>query len=395
MKVIHTLRMDLARCGCRPVVAAVQGEANTRVLEVSLYDNGVAWEIPAEAVVDVAYQKPDGTQGIYSRLPDGSPATSFSGNVLSATLAPQMLTCAGPVLATFVFSKDGEKTLAAFPFTITVTANPAAGAERSEDYFNPKDLSDLRAEFMAALMAHADRHDNPHGVTAAQVGARPNTWLPTIADIGAAPAGYGLGANGATAATAYTEVGKVLADALDTTGIYWFADNEYANRIGNSDRGILVHYQHSLYNTVAAEQIFYPAYNCNSGHLERKKLSGTDYWQPWDWVDPPMSVDVEYRTTERWYGRPVFTQLVDCMFGPNKTITETQIKVPEGTAFERAIFCSVHGANSSIVLPVMGFDVTNDFGCAGIIGDRVRISTNVDGSGIHYYATVKYLKQGV
>lgn len=214
-------------------------------------------------------------------------------------------------------------------------------------------------------------------------------------NLGAAPAGYGLGANGATDATAYTEVGKVLADALDTTGIYWFADNEYANRIGNSDRGILVHYQHSLYNTVAADQIFYPAYNCNSGHLERKKLSGTDYWQPWDWVDPPMSVDVEYRTTERWYGRPVFTQLVDCMFGPNKAITETQIKVPEGSYFERAVFCSVHGANSSIVLPVMGNDVTLDFSCAGVIGDRVRISSNVDASSVHYYATVKYIKQGV
>lgn len=244
-------------------------------------------------------------------------------------------------------------------------------------------------------MAFVQNADTNAYLEAQLASKRPNTWLPTIAEIGAAPAGYGLGANGATAAKAYTEVGKVLADALDTTGIYWFSDNEYANRIGNSDRGILVHYQHSLYATVAAEQFFYPTYNSNSGHLERKKLTGTDYWQPWDWVDPPMSVDVEYRTTERWYGRPVFIQLVDCGFGPNKTITETIIKVPEGSYFERAIFCSVHGANSSIVLPVMGFDVTNDFGCAGILSDRVRISTNVDGSGIHYYATVKYLKQGV
>jgi hypothetical protein len=144
--------MDLARCGCRPILGAVQGEANTRVLEVDLYNNGIAWTIPSTAVVDVAYQKPDGTKGIYNKLPDGTKATTFSGNVLSATIAPQMVTCAGTIRAAFVFSNGGDETLATFPFTITVEANPAAGAEISEDYFNPKDLSDIQAAVALALL---------------------------------------------------------------------------------------------------------------------------------------------------------------------------------------------------------------------------------------------------
>lgn len=148
MKVFQNLRMDLARCGCAPVVAAVQGDTNTRVLVVSLYDSGAAWEIPEGVIVDVAFKKPDGTQGVYSRLPDGSSATSFEGNVLTAILAPQALTCPGKVVAAFVFHKEGEKTLASFPFTITVTANPAEGAERSEDYFNPT-FGELVAEVEA------------------------------------------------------------------------------------------------------------------------------------------------------------------------------------------------------------------------------------------------------
>ena len=37
------------------------------------------------------------------------------------------------------------------------------------------------------LTAHKSNQKNPHGVTAAQVGARPDTWFPTIAEIGAAP----------------------------------------------------------------------------------------------------------------------------------------------------------------------------------------------------------------
>jgi hypothetical protein len=216
MKVIHKLRMDLARCGCRPVVGAVQGEANARVLEVSLYDSGVAWEIPEAAVVDVAYQKPDGTQGIYSKLPDGTPATTFSGNELSATLAPQMLTIPGSIRAAFVFHLEGQATLATFPFLITVEANPAAGAERSEDYYNPS-VGDIEAEIRAALLevqgahdaaarseaaaqsaqaalssmtpekigaapaSHASDKTNPHGVTAAQVGALPSCVAVTTA----------------------------------------------------------------------------------------------------------------------------------------------------------------------------------------------------------------------
>lgn len=37
------------------------------------------------------------------------------------------------------------------------------------------------------LKAHTDNKSNPHGVTAAQVGARPDTWMPTAAQVGARP----------------------------------------------------------------------------------------------------------------------------------------------------------------------------------------------------------------
>ena len=36
----------------------------------------------------------------------------------------------------------------------------------------------------AGLDAHTSSRDNPHGVTAQQVGARPNTWVPSAADVG-------------------------------------------------------------------------------------------------------------------------------------------------------------------------------------------------------------------
>lgn len=33
---------------------------------------------------------------------------------------------------------------------------------------------------------------------------------------------------------------------------------------------------------------------------------------PWEWVNPLMQIGVEYRTTERFWGKPVYYKIVDC-----------------------------------------------------------------------------------
>ena len=45
-------------------------------------------------------------------------------------------------------------------------------------------------EVGAAPSDHVDDTDNPHGVTAEQVGARPDTWMPTAEEVGAAPSDH-------------------------------------------------------------------------------------------------------------------------------------------------------------------------------------------------------------
>lgn len=44
--------------------------------------------------------------------------------------------------------------------------------------------------------------------------------------------------------------------------------------------------------------------------LKRHRQAGA--WGEWEWINPPMSLGVEYRTTERWQGMVVWTVLVDC-----------------------------------------------------------------------------------
>jgi hypothetical protein len=42
-----------------------------------------------------------------------------------------------------------------------------------------------------------------------------------------------------------------------------------------------------------------------------------------EWINPPLNVGKEYRTTERHKGKPVYAMLVDCGAMPNKTFKRT------------------------------------------------------------------------
>ena len=42
---------------------------------------------------------------------------------------------------------------------------------------------------------------------------------------------------------------------------------------------------------------------------ELRRVYNNKSWLPWEWVDPPMKLGVEYRTTERYLGNPVYKKM--------------------------------------------------------------------------------------
>ena len=46
--------------------------------------------------------------------------------------------------------------------------------------------------------------------------------------------------------------------------------------------------------------------------LHRYYNDATATWSEWEFVNPPMLLGVEYRTTERYLGKPVYVKVVDC-----------------------------------------------------------------------------------
>lgn len=180
----------------------------------------------------------------------------------------------------------------------------------------------------AAPASHLSDENNPHKVTKAQVGLGnvDNTadtnkpistkqqaaldlkadktevlaGLDTKADIietqtaldAKAPAGFGLGE---------TASGKNR-DANAVTGTGWY------NCDVNTPDSNWWYGQHIQYANGYAYQRFVRA---GTGYVvERTQIAGV--WQPWDWVNPPMDPGVEYRTTERWNGKSVYTCLFNC-----------------------------------------------------------------------------------
>ena len=173
-----------------------------------------------------------------------------------------------------------------------------------------------------AIKGHTEDTNNPHEVTAAQVGARPDTWmpnalqvgaraddwLPTPAEIGAAPAGYGLGSPvkdikaSDLNTTTYNGWYRLAGDSL-TVGGYTYSDwHIHVSKYSNSN-------------------LVQEMYTLNGYKAIRQCYNGTWYEE---WENPPMELGKEYRTTERYNGQPVYVKRLDLgklPSGGNKSTT--------------------------------------------------------------------------
>lgn len=162
MIITHKLEMDLAVKSETETIHVVQGDCNTRILELTLLSGGESWDVPEGAAVWMRYCKADGTKGIYDTLPDGSQAWSAAGNVLTISLAPQMLTAEGVVFAQAELVQ-GTISVATFTLQIQVERNPAAGVIVSEDYVNMLAWMETELDRLLAEARDSGEFDGPQG----------------------------------------------------------------------------------------------------------------------------------------------------------------------------------------------------------------------------------------
>lgn len=125
-----------------------------------------------------------------------------------------------------------------------------------------------------------------------------------------APDGYGLGGTS-----------KMLtpSDNLDTL----MKNGWYQYSTSNAPQGslptALASYASMILVSAAGETCVQEAFDPTDSTLHGTVLRRTIYGigtnakiYPWEWVNPPMQTGAEYRTTQRFWGKPVYYKIVDC-----------------------------------------------------------------------------------
>ena len=136
-------------------------------------------------------------------------------------------------------------------------------------------------------------------------------------------------------------------------------------------------------------------YTYNYGFLTADNYSGvkaikTYYggeWLPWEWEDPPMKPDVEYRTTERHNGKVVYTKLVSFGALPNATEKIVTCMPKNANMIEAVGYAS--GATYNMLIP--GYKAIESMGSNRSSG-TLWISTTSNMSGYEAWITIKYTK---
>lgn len=132
-------------------------------------------------------------------------------------------------------------------------------------------------------------------------------------NINAAPGGFGLGQanmelledcnNAILSGWYFTDTGTVNTPGEDGNGGVLCVSRRFDKRIYQEFHTI----NGNEYSRWSATRI---SYGNDSTGLQ---------WGPWEWINPPMYLNTEYRTTERYLGKPVYCKLIDFGALPDST----------------------------------------------------------------------------
>lgn len=243
-----------------------------------------------------------------------------------------------------------------------------------DDYYvsqySGEEIDDLLGK--AGSATGAVRYDAAQSLTDAQkTQARKN--------VNAAPGGYGLGDIAGVAISSTVEEG--LNTATQNGWYYFGGTGDIENRpslIPDSGYGYLLV---SSRDQQTKLQVFMSEVN---NYIAVRKLEA-GVWQPWEYVNPPMQLGVEYRTTERYLGKPVYCRLID--FGSLPNATTKMVYINNNSS----IIISAVGITSYMVL-LLGTGENEHEATLKVRNNTVSIKTPDDQT--RYTATilVKYYK---
>lgn len=264
-----------------------------RKFKVVITDGNDNYKIPNGAQLSVWYSGTSG-EGHYTSIGENS-AILVEGNTVTVEMIAQMLANKGGGNLCLAINTEEGKQLGLWDIPYIVEAIPGADSETAQECYN------AFAATVAGALDAAERAENAvktlvPDTTLSISGGVADAAAVGTALAGKAPSGYGLGD---------PQTGELeKLDHYKQPGWYRFA-------------GSFAVYNH----TVSAFYMHVTAWDANnctqtaflvySGTPVIRRHCYGGNWQPWEWENPPMSIGIEYRTTERWNGKPVYKKLVN------------------------------------------------------------------------------------
>lgn len=202
-------------------------------------------------------------------------------------------------------------------------------------------------------------------------------------NIGAAPDGFGLGGD-AKVLTSDDDV-----NTIGASGWYsWVNNNVPINAIGVTSLTIM---RVDAYNSGVKVQTLYGATDGVEFIMQpivaRRMIYGSKIGT-WEYVNPPMLLGVEYKTMERYLGKPVYVKVVDCgILADNKEVAHGISNIDvclSASGLRRGVFIPQiynHSLNDSWTSYVANADRTN-----------ILLACGDDSAGVNCQVILKYTK---
>lgn len=317
---MQTIYLDISNKGVVPTIYAKQGDVG-RKFEVVFTDSGIPYSIPTNAKISIWYEGDSGV-GNYTDIGENS-AIAIGENKAVVELITQMLSEDGEGIVCLVMNA-GNNQIGSWNIQYLCERVPGFYSEGAKEYYTA---------FSKTVESLKQVTEN---LTPEAIGAHPDTWLPTIEEIGAAPAGYVDERGQYTDYTsALAQIKSVYASMGDRTKRCLFIDilNRDSTNFPTGSYFVEIYREWETYGTIVFTSSAYIKIII--------RIAGS--WGDFCYENPPMAVGVEYRTTERWNGKPVWTSLTKISGLPNAAYGQYNLAatncdnvIRKHTSYERA-----------------------------------------------------------
>lgn len=133
-------------------------------------------------------------------------------------------------------------------------------------------------------------------------------------------------------------------------------------------------------------------YGAFTHYIIRRTRGDGSAWTDWEWENPPMTLGVEYRTTERWQNSEVYVKAVDCGSLPNTDLKAISTGIPAAqvVSFQVSVLSASGGRH---MLPLVSSDFTVQARAVILTSGVLQIKTSIDMSEYTAIAVIKYVKE--